>query len=347
LPWDELAETGPITLYIGRTLQKEVDDLKGDGNQRRARRARDANGFFKQLRQAPNRIMVLRGENPRVEVTFLPRLDPQRPKSPLLDLSEPDDRHIEEALAFRAANPEQRTAILTHDFGLLGTADEVDLDSIEIPDSWLLEPEKDDRQKQIEDLTRQVKLLQKQYPQMSLSVFDQGGRAIEALSLSIVEYDPPSDAQVQSLLAELRSHNPRQEDFGEPPIEQRWAIFSMSGYPRKYQPPSLETIERYQQDYEKWLEKIEEFLRAFPDRLTGSTQVATITVRLENIGTEPAKSVLIDFSTTPGFLLRCPVEPDKAPQTDLQLPRRPEPPQGQYIDVLSPWADGIVSQVVV
>jgi hypothetical protein len=341
LAWTDLGEAGPITLYLGLTLQREIDRLKGDGSPRRAKRAREANTLFRKLLRAPHTSTVLREANPRVTLTFLPHLDAQRPKPPQLDLSAPDDCHIEEALAFRATYPAVRTAILTHDTGPMLTARHVGLEYFEVPDSWLLEPEKDDRQKQIDELARQVKILQKQYPQLSLKTFDKSGSPIEVLSFSIVEYDPPSDETIQNLIAELRSHYPRQEDFKEPPVEERWSLFALTGYPRKYQAPSQDKIERYQHDYEDWLAKTEEFLKALPDKLTGRTHLTDIAFRLENIGTESAKSVLIDFSATPGFLLRPPAKPDAVTQLDSQLPKRPEPPQGQYINVLSPWEEGL------
>jgi hypothetical protein len=58
LPWGELAEAESVAIYIGRTLQEEIDSLKSDGNQRRARRAREANSFIKQLLRVPNETMV-------------------------------------------------------------------------------------------------------------------------------------------------------------------------------------------------------------------------------------------------------------------------------------------------
>ena len=107
------------------------------------------------LLRASNKTMVLQEADPRVTLTFLPHLDPRREKSPLLDLSNPDDCHIEEALAFRAIDSGIRTAILTHDTGPMLTAERVGLEPLEIPDAWLLEPEKDELRKQIEELTSQ------------------------------------------------------------------------------------------------------------------------------------------------------------------------------------------------
>jgi PIN domain len=175
LPWTEVAAADAVvTVYTGRKIQEEIDNLKSDGNQRRARRARETNRFFRRLLNAPNMTLALNEAHPRVEITFLPRLDPKRVRPLLLDPSKPDDCIIEEALAFRSVHPELRTAILTHDTNPMLTAREVGMDYLPIPDSWLLEPEKDERLKKIDDLTRRVKVLEQQSPQLSVSCVDGG-----------------------------------------------------------------------------------------------------------------------------------------------------------------------------
>jgi hypothetical protein len=345
LPWKDLGEAGPITIYIGHTLTREIDRLKSDGNQRRAKRARDASSLFRKLLRASNKAMVLQEAGPRVTLTFLPHLDPQREKSPVLDLSNPDDCHIEEALAFQANHPDSRTVILTHDTGPMLTAERVGLEPLEVPDAWLLEPEKDERQKQIDELTRQVKLLQTQHAQISISARDENDAAIEALTLSVVEYDPPAPDLIEGVLADLRSHYPRREDFAKPPPTDQWSLYALAGYPRQYQPPPQEKIDQYQQDYENWLIETEAFLKALPERLTLRTYYADAVFRVENFGTKTARSVQIDFAATPGFLLRPPSEngkpDDKAEFRHLNLPGRPEPPEGRYSDPLTSWTEAI------
>jgi hypothetical protein len=292
--------------------------------------------------------MVLQEADPSVTLTFLPQLDPQREKSPLLVSSNPDDRHIEEALAFRATHPGTRTAILTHDTGPILTAERVGLEPLEVPDAWLLEPEKDERQKQIEELTRQNKLLQNQHAQLSLTARNEHGETPAALILSITEYDPPSSDLVASVLADLRNGFPRQDDFAEPapPAESAgaWSLLSLAGYSRKYQPPLPEEIERYHRDYDAWLTEAEAYLNAAPERLMTRTCFAVAVFRLENIGTKTGRSVQVDFTATPGFLLRPRARDGKAQNTkdhDLTLPRRPDPPQGKYVDNLGSWAQSL------
>jgi hypothetical protein len=87
----------------------------------------------------------------------------------------------------------------------------------------------------------------------------------------------------------------------------------------------------------------EAFLSGLPERLTVRTCCADAVFRLENIGTKTARSVQIDFAATPGFLLRPHSKnrkpDDKAEFRDLNLPRRPQPPEGKYIDPLASWTE--------
>jgi hypothetical protein len=68
-----------------------------------------------------------------------------------------------------------------------------------------------------------------------------------------------------------------------------------------------------------------------------------VAFRLENQGTEPAKSVLITFSASPGLRLRphsSENEDDKTPAPPPALPKAPEAPCGRYTNtLLGSWAD--------
>jgi hypothetical protein len=284
--------------------------------------------------------MVLRDADPRVIITFLPPPDPQRSKPPALDLSKPDDCHIEEAIAFRSSSPDEKVAILTHDTGPILTARHLGLDFVEIPDGWLLEPEKDERQKQIDDLTRQIKELQQQYPQLSIRATDKQGSTIGALALLITEYKPPSRVQIETVLDELHNFYPVQEAFGKPPPEERLLAIGMPL--GKYQPPNAEEIQRYRESYEKWSRSAREFLETLPQRLSSEATMLDAAFWLNNVGTSPANSVLVEFRATPGFLIRpSPRDEDKkvSNQQVNRLPQPPEPPRGKYIDPFTALAD--------
>ena len=318
LPWKEVVAADAVTVYIGRKIQEEIDNLKGDGNQRRARRARETNGFFRRLLKAPNRTLTLNEASPRVEITFLPRLDPTRVRPPLLDPSKPDDCIIEEALAFRAGHPEFRTAILTHDTNPMLTAHEVGMNYLAIPDSWLLEPEKDERQKQFDDLTRQVKVLQQQFPQLSVSCVDVAGAHLNALAFLVREYAAPSPTQIDALKIALRERHPLQEVFEEPFADEHWSRLAAYSVFQQFQPPDQREIEKYQRAYEIWLAATDDFLQTLPERLSARTAVAEVTFRLANTGTEAAKSLLVEFRATPGFLIRPPSGEDRSGSQDRE-----------------------------
>src|SRR5260221_7173731 len=49
LQWSDAIDADEIELLIGAPVQDEIDRLKNDGNQRRARRARDTNRLFRDV----------------------------------------------------------------------------------------------------------------------------------------------------------------------------------------------------------------------------------------------------------------------------------------------------------
>jgi predicted ribonuclease YlaK len=97
-----------VLVLIPRTVQKEVDQHKQAGNSRRARRARKASSLFREILGAPELRKVVREVGPRVELSFPPLPDPNRKRPPQLDLEQPDDRIVEEALAYGEAHPSRR-----------------------------------------------------------------------------------------------------------------------------------------------------------------------------------------------------------------------------------------------
>jgi hypothetical protein len=76
MPWREAVAAGAVDLWIAAPVQDEIDRLKGDGNQRRARRARDANRLFRDILDAPQEALTVRESGPRVTLRFAPSCPP-------------------------------------------------------------------------------------------------------------------------------------------------------------------------------------------------------------------------------------------------------------------------------
>jgi len=269
LPWKEISETEKIVLLISRTVQGEIDRLKGDGNSRRAQKARDANSLFKRLMQAPEETLEIVSENANVLLGFIPILDPSRAKPASLDLSKPDDCFVEEALALQNAQPAYKVAILSHDMGPLRTAKHVGVSSILIPDQWLLDVGKDENQRKLDELTRQNASLQAQFPKVSISVEGSNNTIIYKAECEIVEFEYPRPALVESILGDWLERHPLKENFSEPPAGSfpADAIYTQfMNSMKKYEPPSMYEIEEYREAYYKWKNDAEKFLKATPER---------------------------------------------------------------------------------
>jgi hypothetical protein len=141
LPWGDATHADEIELLIGAPVQDEIDRLKGDGNSRRARRARETNSLFRRALASPEESLTLREMAPKVALRFPPPLPPKRETAETLDLTRPDDQLLDEVMHFRRTGPSAQ--ILSGDTGMMLRARRLGVPLIAVPDSWLLPPEKD------------------------------------------------------------------------------------------------------------------------------------------------------------------------------------------------------------
>ena len=93
LPWHEISDGEDITIIISRPLQEEIDRLKHDGNKRRAKRARKANSFLRDIILSEEQELVIRESTPSVTMSFV-FPESKTNMDDRLDLSKPDDRII-------------------------------------------------------------------------------------------------------------------------------------------------------------------------------------------------------------------------------------------------------------
>ena len=110
-------------------------------------------------------------EQPR-RVFVLNLYGASQPKQDLadqLDYSQNDDRIIGHLAQFRVDNPSADARLLTRDSGPVLTAKALGIPYVIAPDDWRLEPEPDDRDRKIQELTRQLGELQAQEPEFHFS----------------------------------------------------------------------------------------------------------------------------------------------------------------------------------
>ena len=121
LPWHEISDSENIQIIISRPLMEEIDRLKQDGNKRRAKKARKANSFLKEIIRSEEGTIEIRTSDPSVILSFL--VPESRDKmAECLDLSTADDRIVNEALSFRSKNKDSEVKLFTHDTNPMLTA---------------------------------------------------------------------------------------------------------------------------------------------------------------------------------------------------------------------------------
>ena len=102
ITWNDITSDQLIEIYIARPIQKEIDNLKSDGNSRRAKRARKASSLFRKILQSSD--MQFTDQVGRHEIVF--KFGKNYLAEQLLstghkfDLSRPDDELIASLAVF-------------------------------------------------------------------------------------------------------------------------------------------------------------------------------------------------------------------------------------------------------
>lgn len=221
LPWKDLFDAADqIDLLVGAPVQDEIDRLKQDGNHRRARRARDTNNLFRQALDSAEEAMTIRESGPRVVLKFAPALPAQRATPPTLDLTRADDRLIDEVRHYQTEVPPHavESIILTSDTGMRLRARRHHVSVADLPDSWLLPPESDSRDKEISKLRIELERLKSAAPSLEAALHDATGGAISSISATLPFHPPLSGRDIDRLIAEIQARYPLATDFGiDPP----------------------------------------------------------------------------------------------------------------------------------
>ena len=100
LDWSIWNDVQIIEVVVTRAVQREIDALKGRGNDRRARRARKASSRFREILEGKCERELVRKSGPSVRLAIRPELVPDPTVSPPLRYDEPDDRLVGAAYGF-------------------------------------------------------------------------------------------------------------------------------------------------------------------------------------------------------------------------------------------------------
>lgn len=335
LDWSKISDGSNILLIISRPVQKEIDKLKNDGNSRRAKRARTASSFMREILSSKETILIIKDSNPRVEVSFSESISSKNPRPDILDLNQNDDQIISEALLYKEKYPKFDVVLLTDDTHIKVTAKICDLPFNDVPDDWLLPPEQDPRDKRISELENKLKKYEESSPIIEIAAKGEEDSDIHTIEFDITLYDDLSNPEIEKLANTVFQNNPPKTKFDrdsqiEPlklsPIEAQFMEW-------EYSPPSNKEIKRYQNvDYPEWQVKVKKFFEHLAYNKEYPSRNATIINTIDNQGGEPAENLIVEFEALGGILFQLPDDNSERKETieEIILPAPPNPPEGNW-----------------
>jgi hypothetical protein len=347
LPWDEVSNAKHVRLIIPRAVQNEIDKLKADGNSRRAKRARNTNSYFRQIILSDGeQLQVKNTSHANVILTFSSHVaaSPGDVPDVALDSARPDDSILLEVISYRALYPDHDVALLTHDTNPLLTAKRLKIPFQIIPDGWLLSPEPDEREKEIRNLKTRITEIENTHPKIEFTFGKEGVSVPNKICADIVIYPPFSQAEINTLIEQIKIEYPLEQSFDEKlknqlhsnsPFATPAITLASLQFGKSYKQPTAEEINKYKNvDYPNWLRKIERKLIELPDFLSVHNNKIGVVIALENIGNSPAEHAIFRVETSSGILIAPPIdEDDEDMSKNWKFINPPSPPRGKYRDI--------------
>jgi len=351
LPWREISKNEDISLLISRPVQEEIDLMKHDGNSRRAKRSRAATTLIRSILLSEISKVVIQDSGPHVEVAFAPPIALKESPFSFLDLSKIDDRIIVEAIYYRDQHPQEHVALLTHDTQPMVTSKQCGLTLIAVPDTWLLPPEPDNRDKRIIELESKLQKLGNNYPIINIAFKDMNDDNLHVACFNVMCYPSLSSQEIEELAKLVVQRNPITTEFAQqaprinPTKNTVIDLFNINVIPGHYAPPSEEEIRKYTKElYPQWVEDVKNFFKSFPSKMEFPTREHRFYVSINNDGYAPAENVLVEFSLSGGLFLIPIDDKDKRTETSpLELPKPPIPPRGRWVHSLSAFESMVTS----
>lgn len=336
-----------VELIVTRPIIAEIDSHKGKGNSRLAKRARGASSIIGAALVAESGFLRVNHATCDVRLYVKATLKEDPALDEKLAYTERDHQLVGIASRFANENPETDVRVLTHDNGVLAAASGVGLKFERVPEDWLLEPETDERDKQLSALQQQLKKYQDAEPIIEIDLESPAhtGRLIEVESPL---YLPLAEDEIARLLDRLQAEIPVETDFG--PTEgngvsptsglQSWLMAR-----KVFKPSTEEDVENYCAVlYPEWLKRCETVFRSLADELNAQKSWPLISLHLRNSGARPAQDVLVSFECEGKFLLAVPSvdndEDEAGEECDpIRLPPPPAAPKGVWEEQPHPLND--------
>ena len=292
-----------------RTVIQEIDQFKDGREGRRSSRARRVASSFRQI--AESGPQEQKANSPRVVLSLYPKPLPKKDLDGQLDYRDKDQRLLGYLAQYMEDYPSADVRLLTGDSGPVLTAHMLDIPYKWLPDDWRLPPERDDKDREIEQLTQQLKELQTQEPQFEFSCGQLPGVPSGHVEIIYEAFQPLTSREREQLLGRLQERYP-------PNVVNSDRI-------------STRAISNYEErDYPAWISECQEWM----DYVHGVVQLENcpeLIVRLQNVGSKPARDTLIEIRASENIGLTASMtelrESGLIPV--LERPKPPDQPQPQ------------------
>jgi len=330
LPWSDLG-VDPIVIGLTKPVQSEIDRHK-KGTGRTRKRALETFKRVRTMLKAGQTEAVIREANPRVVLRLMTAARPDPDLAETLDFDLVDDVIVGIVSALWKLGNYASVQVMTDDGGVGMTAAGLGVAFHLIDDTWKRPSAPSDKDRQIEDLKKDLAAYRAQEPIIEIENADQA----EALP-HIVRRVPKALTrnQVDTLVERLEKEHPRQTDFAVPDT-----VVQEDGTEISYIPPSAEKVEAYADTaYPNWLSECRDRLERLTEGREEKEPPVAVRFAIRNVGTRPASKVRITFETQGEvFVIRRSREADDDAKeaTSIRpsvysLSKPPVPPQAEKV----------------
>ena len=340
LKWSDITNDKDITILISRPVQIEIDKLKHDGNSRRSKRAKETTNLFRKILNEDNMTLIIETSNNNITLQFAKQYsDESLFKANLsLDITNNDEKilailhnYIQDKLIMV-----ESCAFLSNDTNPILTARLNNLPVIQIPDTWLLSPENDDRDKEILRLKQQVMEYQKKEPIIDIEF--ETNDYITATELSnefnvkIQIYNQILQSDIEEFVDFLTRKHPKKTNFNTDEDKFDKKLMMLTSFMSTYYPPNEEEIKEYDLAYKNWQNEISELFSSYADKHNENANIFPFNINIKNDGNIPAENLLLDFEVLSGGKLVFPDFNSKEIKKRWAYPNPPKHPEGRMIN---------------
>jgi len=331
--WKDITEDTIIEIVIARPVQIEIDRFKSDGSNRRSRKARETSRFFKKIINAEKDRFEDSIGNVKIISMFADNYASDEIKKEGLDLSRPDDELIASIIKYNDEMADDKAYLLTHDTNPVLTAKKHDVPFKMIPDSWLLEPQKDNRDKTIDELKREIKSLTAKEPKieafLEINGLQHPMNTRDSLEVEIDNHIGLSNGELESLLDLVRKMNPLKTDFSN--NIKKNSIGSLAKSLGALVPPSQDEIKKYIEElYPSWISEMRNYIQSYENKESYRLKLRNIKTVLKNTGSLPVNNLRIIYNAYGGMLLLAPDREEDLFKEDNPMPKKPTAPSLKF-----------------